>query len=152
MEYSKFSRIILKAKIKGLAESAAQSRKLISASFGIKRNEHWVTKRAIGEEARCYQLAYAYARNIPYQSVEQHTGDQNPIDVDKIVSILSDITREDVVRWLTVQEEKHSVPVVAVQSCEQARQPVSSPPHGGLLATAANMIKRALLKRERGLQ
>lgn len=105
---SKLSRIVLKAKIRGLSQAAAKSRELIKKTTGPTKDGHWHTKRAIGVETRLHILASAYLRGIPYREVERNTDDmQNPVDPSKIAKIVTEhgyvfspVTTEKVRAWL----------------------------------------------------
>ncbi len=74
--------LILKAKIKGLAEEGVKTRKFISSSFGEKRDQHWKMKRTIGQEARLYLIAYGLLRGVPYSKIEPNSDKYQLIWID----------------------------------------------------------------------
>lgn len=107
------SRIVLKAKICGLMQSAHKSRELIRATSGAKRNGHWKMKRLIGAQCRLHILAYAYLRGFYYARVERNTDrSQNPIDTPELLKIIQEhstalVSYEDCTEWLKGKEAKH---------------------------------------------
>jgi len=65
--------LILKGKIKGLAEEGSRCRKFIHASSKEKRSRHWDVKRSIGVEARYHLIAYGLLRGIEYDKIEPNS-------------------------------------------------------------------------------
>lgn len=65
--------LILKAKIKGLAEGGYRCRKFISATSHEARARHWDEKRSIGAEARYHLIAYGLLRGLAYDVIEPNS-------------------------------------------------------------------------------
>jgi hypothetical protein len=67
---NKFQLLLLKAKIKGLAQEGIRFQRLIAKAVGDKKQVLRQKKKHLGEFSRYYLIAYALLRNIPYNSVE----------------------------------------------------------------------------------
>lgn len=76
--------LILKAKIKGLAEEGARCYKFIHDSSGEKRSRYRDIKRSIGREARYHLIAYGLLRGKDYNQIEPNS------NKDKMASYLFD--------------------------------------------------------------
>lgn len=69
--------LILKAKIKGLAEGGCRCRKFINATSHKTRAHHWYEKRSIGREARYHLIAYGLLRGLEYDMIEPNSNKDN---------------------------------------------------------------------------
>lgn len=133
---SKLSRIVLRAKIRGLSQAALKSRTLINSTHGRVRDHHWCTKRAIGAEARWHILASAFLRGIPYREVEKHTnGLSNPVMVLRVGEIawehgvFCSQTRglKEVQAWLRVPEKSRQENTTTTVCVSSVTPPVLKP-------------------------
>lgn len=69
--------LILKAKIKGLAEGGRRCRKFINVTSHKTRYYHWDDKRSIGREARYHLIAYGLLRGLEYDVIEPNSNKDN---------------------------------------------------------------------------
>lgn len=65
--------ILLKAKIKGLANEGLRTRQYINKAIGSKKSRYWGLKRSIGSEARHHLIAYGFLRGYTYKSMEPNS-------------------------------------------------------------------------------
>lgn len=116
MSISTNSKILLIGKIKGLAEEAKHTRKLLLKNRhkefnGVPLvNMYAITKNIIGEEIRHHLLAYAFMRGESYHKLEKKCRDDNRPDpslIHKIVLVqdtpftqLMDHSLEDIMSWI----------------------------------------------------
>jgi hypothetical protein len=101
----------LKQQIKTLASQGKALHKQIielraQPDTGPERCRLWMSKRAVGAEARRVLLAYAYARGVPYKAVEPNAVPGNiPWEGDIANQLLDEATRKDNVARETLRRE-----------------------------------------------
>lgn len=71
-------RLILKAKVKGLAVEGGFCRRQIRKTKRERRDQWWTMKRVVGDTARDHLLAYGLLRGLPYAAIERPRADNAP--------------------------------------------------------------------------
>ncbi len=109
-----WQRIGLKGIIKGLTERGRWCRTQIQKTREARRAGWWTAKRAVGECAREYHLAYGLLRGVPYAAMEQRDapGDKDTLArrADALVAKIAEFgdwqekrawTKDAILAWLT---------------------------------------------------